>query len=376
MPPNLDTDIPAGNGIVERIDGRDVHLRPDLRDTEGHWFYWHVRLRGAAGQSLRFLFDKVALTARGPAVSFDGGWTWRWHGHRLDEAEGEGFTLEVPADADELHLSLGMVYTQRNLDAWLAGHGDAIACTALCRSPSGRPVPLLRAAAPAERATARVLLTARHHACEMMANHVLEGLFDHVLAGGGEGAQWLAEHAEVLAVPFVDHDGVERGDQGKNRRPHDHNRDYIAGRYPEVRAIRELVQGGPQTRATFALDLHCPYVRGGRHNEKVYQVGGPDAARWQAQQAFAEVLERTVRGPLPYAATNDLPFGENWNILPADQLTTCGRWIGAQAGVVFASSLEVPYAEAQGVEVTADACRRLGADLADAIGRYLHEQFG
>jgi hypothetical protein len=61
-----------------------------------------------------------------------------------------------------------------------------------------------------------------------MASYSLEGLMEGILAGDDVG-RWLAGHVEFLVVPFVDKDGVEEGDQGKNRRPHDHNRDYGPG---------------------------------------------------------------------------------------------------------------------------------------------------
>ena len=39
----------------------------------------------------------------------------------------------------------------------------------------------------------------------------------------------------VYVIPFVDIDGVENGDQGKQA-PHDHNRDYINSPiYPETK---------------------------------------------------------------------------------------------------------------------------------------------
>ena len=70
-----------------------------------------------------------------------------------------------------------------------------------------------------------LVLTARHHACESMASHVLEGILSGVLADDDCGRRWR-EGWQVVAAPFMDKDGVEDGDQGKNRRPHDHNRDY------------------------------------------------------------------------------------------------------------------------------------------------------
>jgi hypothetical protein len=63
--------------------------------------------------------------------------------------------------------------------------------------------------------------------------------------------RWLRDRVEFLIVPFVDKDGVEEGDQGKNRHPHDHNRDYATPcLYPEVQALRERAagwSGGPST---------------------------------------------------------------------------------------------------------------------------------
>ena len=41
--------MPAGNVVVEEIAGDTVRVRPDLRDTEGDWFYWAFRVAGAAG---------------------------------------------------------------------------------------------------------------------------------------------------------------------------------------------------------------------------------------------------------------------------------------------------------------------------------------
>lgn len=57
--------------------------------------------------------------------------------------------------------------------------------------------------------------------------------------------RWLREQVEFFVVPFMDKDGVEAGDQGKNRRPYDHNRDYQGeSLYASVRAMRELVTAG------------------------------------------------------------------------------------------------------------------------------------
>ncbi len=70
-----------------------------------------------------------------------------------------------------------------------------------------------------------------------MATYALEGFLSAVLADDACGRQWQ-ENWEVLAVPFLDKDGVENGDSGKNRAPHDHNRDYNEQPlYPEIAAL-------------------------------------------------------------------------------------------------------------------------------------------
>ncbi|MCK5803638.1 MAG: peptidase M14, partial [Lentisphaeria bacterium] len=52
----IDSDFAGGNIVVENVDGDEVRLHQDLRDTARDWFYWCFRVRGAEGRTLRFLF--------------------------------------------------------------------------------------------------------------------------------------------------------------------------------------------------------------------------------------------------------------------------------------------------------------------------------
>lgn len=77
----IDAQFPGGNIIVDRIEGDQAFIRPDLRDTDGNWFYWCFRVRGAQNRTVRFEFtEQSPIAARGPAVSVDDGLTWRWLG--------------------------------------------------------------------------------------------------------------------------------------------------------------------------------------------------------------------------------------------------------------------------------------------------------
>src|SRR5262247_3923851 len=77
----VDADIPGGNIVVDKIEGDTVSVHQDLRDTQGHWFYWQFRVRGAQGRTLTFQFTKGDVVGvLGPAMSVDGGESWTWLG--------------------------------------------------------------------------------------------------------------------------------------------------------------------------------------------------------------------------------------------------------------------------------------------------------
>ena len=95
----------------------------------------------------------------------------------------------------------------------------------LCRTRGGRSIERIHLGKLDGLPEHSVLLTCRHHSCESVASYVLEGMMAAVLADTDDGA-WFRKNAKVLAVPFMDKDGVEEGDQGKNRKPRDHGRDY------------------------------------------------------------------------------------------------------------------------------------------------------
>lgn len=370
----IDTEFPGGNSIVKRIDGDMVYLTPDLRDTEGWWFYWNFRVSGAAGRTLNFQFDGPdPIGVHGPAVSVDGGETWSWLG--VDAVKGGTFRYPFPADRGEAQFAMSVPYQESNLYSFLAGYSrnDALAKGKLCTSAKGRDVEMLRAGYLDDEPRHRVMLTARHHACETMASFVLEGILSAVLAEDEDG-QWFRTNVEVLAIPFVDKDGVEDGDQGKNRRPRDHNRDYDGSSiHPEPAALRKLAREWPKGKLHVALDLHCPYIRDD-HNEEIYIVGSPDEAIWKEQQHFATLLEANNTSPLPYRTSSNLPFGQGWNKSATYSAgKTCSRWAGEIEGVRLAATFEVPYANASGGTVTPESARAFGHSIAKTLRIYLED---
>ena len=281
---SIRADFPGGNVIVEKIEGDVVTLKPDLRGGRD-WFYWSFECQTNESRKLRFeLPDKRTMKCigmQGPAVSSDGGETWDWLG--ADSVDGAAF--ECAFDAGKpLRLSVTIPYMQKNLDHLLDEHenNEHLVVTELAMTTGGRAVELLQIGEPGGDRIP-VMTTARHHACESMASYLLEG-FLRAAMSDTEAGRSFRERYVLYCVPIVDKDGVHDGDQGKNRNPHDHNRDYIepspldnpkdvAGPlYPEIAAIMKLRDS---KGIRIAVDFHCPTLWMDYH-QVIYFVGPKD----------------------------------------------------------------------------------------------------
>lgn len=360
----IDAAIPAGNIIVESIREGEALIRQDLRDTQGDWFWWCFEARHAGSREVRFRFTgSDVIGTRGPAVSTDGGLNWRWLGRGA--VDGRTFTYRFEPQAPAARFAFAIPYTERDLARFLNGR-QGIRTEALCQTNKGRTAERLRFGAAGAGAM-KVLLTARHHCCECIASYALEGLIEAALDD-----RWLRANVAFAAIPFVDKDGVEDGDQGKNRRPRDHNRDYDGESvHPTVRAIRQWAPAWSAGRLAFALDMHCPWIRG-EHNEDIYFPGGEEPRNWAQIVKFAKLLEALNRGPLPYSTKNNIAFGTAWNTAANyTQGMSFARWAAALPGIRAAGTIEIPYANCATVDVTPAAARALGHSLAAALRDYL-----
>lgn len=356
----IDAEFPGGNILVDSVDGDVIRLRQDRRTTTEWWFYWNFRVRGAAGRTLRFEFgDGDVFAALGPCYSADGK-QWQWLGREC--VDGTSFTFTFPKGQKSAFFSFCIPYLESDLQQFLVAHPE-IERRILAKSEQGRDIELLKL--PSRTGALVVPVTARLHACESMGSFVMEG----IAQGWQEpGCEFLRESVDLMLVPFFDKDGVEIGDQGKLRAPHDHNRDFIdAPIYASTRAYVELL-ASCRDRVALAFDLHCPWMRYGR-NEEIFLVGSPHP--WQTEQdRFSQVLERTQQGELRYCRANDIGCDVEWN---QGSNPTSTRWTWMNSSAAFAAAIEFPYALAGGQAVTADGARAFGRDIARAVSVYLQE---
>ncbi len=374
---SIDANYPGGNIVVERIEGNAIDVRPDLRDTPDWWFYWNFRVRGAGNRELTFRFPgRSPLGARGPAVSEDGGKSWVWTGRAKvnDQPEQASFQYLFKPEVNEVRFAFAMPYQLADWNAFIAPYlsRDDVAEKTLCRTTAGRDVKLLDIR-PRERDAGVVLLTARHHACETMASYALEGCVQELLRPTPNDSGALP--IRYLVAPLMDLDGVEAGDQGKNRRPHDHWLDYSGeSQYASVAALRKLIADPTTGPLRVAIDFHCSFLREDSEapgsSERIFfmQSGNPKIAG--EAQRFGRDLRRAQRGPLLYDGQYDLPLGVRWNTPELAGPSFLG-WAEQQPSVWFATVLELPYANAAGAAVTPESARAFGADFATALRNYL-----
>lgn len=345
----IHTDFIGGNSVVVRQTGHTVVLENELRDTDRDWFYWAFCVEGAQGETVTFQLQETRLGRFGPAVSHDGE-AWRWLG-RLDSPT--AFTYTFGAAEERVYFAHHMLYHPGRFAAFARRNGLAV--RELCRDYKGSSVPCVQLG----EGSRSVILTARHHACESTGNYVLEGMLAELLVNP-------LPDTTVFCVPFVDYEGVIRGDQGKSRTPHDHNRDYAADAdalYPPCAAVQAWAA---EHGCHYGFDFHAPWHMGGEHDH-VYIVRN-GACRPEAFDRFAELLADSLTADaLSYRPENDYPANTDWN-LDGPQFAC---YMGVRPENRLAFTLETTYFGKPEDPVSEEKLLALGHSFARAVARYM-----
>ncbi len=366
----LSDDIPGGNIKVISQNGFDAVLEEDQRDSFREWFYWKFKAVFSKKGEYRFHFTRPnKLGTRSAAVSTDRGENWTWLSSVMHpETQDFTFTCTEPG---EYWFCQCIPYMQSDFERFAAQYKDhpAFCVGKFAQTRKGRELEIIRVMEGKPKYT--VLLTARHHAQESMANYAQEGFIRAVLADTPFGKMFRKNYA-LFVIPFVDKDGVEDGDQGKGRIPRDHARDYEGeNTYPEIADIKELIQ---DIQPFFVLDMHCPWIRF-VSNEYSYMTEGPNAEINLDTAHFAEILEKEAPACAPFRRRDILGYGVDWNV-KANAKTGPKAGYGVK-GFCQAEKLksacftiEIPFANFREITVTPDSIRCLGEGLAHAVRKY------
>lgn len=344
----IHADFECGNIRFLKQEGDLILLQNELRGTTAEkYYYWAFCVEGAAGQTLTFRLDREWVGPYGAAVSHDL-INWSWTNTALD---GASFSYTFGPDEQRVYFAHDLVYTPKRL--WAVAAELGLEMQTLCRSNGGRDIPCFRLG----NGKRNVVLTSRHHACESSGTYVLEGVIREYLKDP-------IEDTSLLVVPMMDYDGVCQGDQGKNRSPHDHNRDYIPDNiYPEVGAIMDFAN----THGVFyAVDFHAPNHRLGR-SDRVFIV------RKMAHLAdrfdtFGALFEKHSGGDaMTYHMKHDVPPNTGWN---KDNTPTFSTFFNSRPDCRLALTLETTHFGTEDNQITAQRMLNTGRAFCRALREF------
>jgi len=341
----IHSDFIGGNICVKSIHGDVITLENELRDST-EWFYWAFCVENAEGHELTFNMQKSRLGYFGPAVSHDLK-EWHW----LGKSCGDSFSYCFGQDENKVYFAHNMLYHPDHFFDFLREYN--LCATELCKSRKGRSVPCLKLGEGEK----SIILAARHHACESTGSYVLEGVLRELIDAP-------IENTSILAIPFVDYDGVIDGDQGKYRTPHDHYLDYTENPiYPEVDAI---IKYADHYGCHLGFDFHSPWHKGGE-NDNIFIVRNR-IEKLNRYERFADILQKELsRTDIVYSKKNDHQPMTGWN-QPSPNF---GYTMNLRKECDLAFSLETAYFGTENNKISTDMLISLGKSFAKAIKNYM-----
>ena len=323
------SDFEGGNIRLLSIEQNTVNLEQELNGTAGWWFYWFFKVQNAKAGEYTFKFhNKTVVCPNGPATSSDRiNWSWHKNGfvdnctfkYTFSEGENRYFCFTIP-------------YTQIELDRFLDTTDNLFRFT-LCKSEDGRDVPAFTFG----NGKKDVFFTARHHACESTASFVLEGIVKTALK-----TPYLYDNFKFHIFPFADYDGVVKGEQGKDRAPHDHNRDYTdAPLYSFTRAIKEYAKN---TVPIFYIDLHSPWKWGGDNDYPHIFLSADAPPCSDMQYFFADAL-------LKLSQNDAVQFRGRLNPHTPEKCMSAKYFFKTDCKASLSITVETPYSGPDGYSV-------------------------
>lgn len=343
----------GGNIEILKIEDNDVYLDIEYRDTKREWLYFAFCVEGAENQKVTFHFKDNRLGYYGPAISHD---LQSWKFLRNEQKEENSFTYEFKESENKVYFAHSFLYhPERFLN--FASNND-LEVKELTKTKKNRSVPYIEFGYGK-----LILLTSRHHCCESTGTYVLEGvlreLLEHPLIG-----------YKIICIPFVDMDGVIDGDQGKDRFPHDHNRDYsniTPCIYPETNEIKNIIDNND---VYYAFDFHSPYHWKGL-NDHVFIVQGDDK-KLKEFELFGELFEETT-------SNSSLKFHKEITILPNERWNdintpTFAHYARCNKKYQLAFTLETTYFGLENNKVSQENLVELGRNFVKSFKKYLKEK--
>lgn len=360
---NIMCDYPGGNIIVKEIREAggftEVFLEQDIRDTDRWWFYWNFRVDNPQKGKVRFTFcNKDVVCPHGAAVSKDGvNWAYDEAGYE----DGTHFSYTFDG-GENVYFSFTLPYQVSHFENFF----EKIKCdnrvkrSIFAVSEGGREMPLITFGEGKK----DVIFTARHHACESTASYALEGVISAFL----NEYRYLLEKYRFHIIPFIDIDGVENGDQGKSRRPHDHNLDYSDT--PIYNATKAMYKYTESLDIQAFIDFHSPWKWGGADSRPHIHLMSYEG-EVNTQTAFVDALVKITGkegfGGIKYDGYVT-HLGDPFNN-PDSKCADC--YFRNIHSTPFSFTIETPYSGDLKKGYSAELLREWGKNIAAAFARVL-----
>ena len=341
----IDKDFEGGNIVVKSIDGFDVYVEQEIRDTTEWWFYFSFRAKALKEGTYYFHFcNREVISKFGPAISLDGDNYFFDESTFVDHATFKMFIKE----GQTVYFAFSYPYQTKDFSRFFLRNPYLQSIEMKEKTNRGRSQFVYTFGNPNG---AYFSLSARHHSCETCASYVLEGFIEQI------HQTKLVDKYLFSVIPFVDLDGVIDGDQGKSRAPHDHNRDYLDK--PIYSSIRYITNTYHNNLAYF-LDFHCPGKWGGIHDYLSIIEG--DETLSERQKQYSKILEKYQTKGIPYSQEHNIEYLAYWNLPSAN-----GRSFFVKEKVKLGFTLEVPYFGEREKPYSIEELRELGRNMALAI---------
>ena len=368
----------CGNGLVTSIEDSPnptVHFHSECREcTEFLWF--HLEAEGVGGRPLRFVWENAyyclgnsnKLGNVRPVYNIGRGWQRVGSVESVETLEGPRVAFEVPPAGNNVSVAFCYPYDLAELESLLNDLPAKPQETIVAVTSRSRLIKRYRfpAAKPACRGAVEkppgIYIIARQHSGETPGTWAMDGIFRFLANGGAPDIEWWL-------VPFVDLDGVQDGNYGKDALPYDFNRAW--GKLPmrpELKGLqRDISTFSTVTSPCALLDLHAP----GHNEDGIYthlpHEGRPDDQRKRVQQ-WAECLHKRlveVMGRDEEAYYHEMNYISRW-----DKNNTVCSWAWDELKLP-AFGTEVSYQSYGGEILDPDGYRKAGRALALAALDYL-----
>ncbi|MBQ2967653.1 MAG: hypothetical protein IJE10_06000 [Clostridia bacterium] len=352
----IDENFSGGNILVDGMKQNVIYVRPDLSDTSTDWFYWNFKATSETDRTVTFKFKGTPyiISASGVAYSYDDE-TWNYLSESAYKTE---FTFDLKA-GETVHFACAIPYVYSDLTAFLdtceTDYSQAVTVSTLCLSEQERVVPMLTLGNTESEEC--VVMTSRHHCCETTPSFLLEGLVDYLAT---EASTDLLDKYCFYIVPMMDVDGVENGDQGKLRIPHDHNRDYDEQIYNSVKSLVSFVE---DKNVVAFMDFHCPGLQ--TPDPYFYYDSTKDESPLASfrEALLQTIAEDTTPDKIEYLGNTDYDDA---------YFTSCSRgYFFLKKSAPLATTLEFPYTGRVGNEYTPARMHHFGENVGKAFETYL-----